>query len=427
MTTNDWALVDLVENKILINGLADFYKKGDADFVKIIETTDPRNNYYLQFGEDFIYFDMKLSNNNVFYKTIAKVFFGDYVIKEELIGNSVHTIAEFVHENIPSYVKSYEHEFNLDYVGSVIIFQSGKLMQLTSTNMITLFSSEIADSNYVNEVGEYKPTWCDEFNDYYYSNLGLTHYFDSFMSLGIVTGGVVKDLNSDVSSYFAIFIVLFAILFALFVFKRFNKKSQISWIIAVGIVLVIVFTLLFELAGYSLLYEDASAMSVKEYTTSCVSKVVHCSLMNQGFNYRYLKKNFYSVDNNLFQVTTKDYLDKVLMKCYDDMPPEHKDYVTVNKFDSNVRFSNRVLIEINTDISYEDDQYREKFNVFKLSVPIKMNDLVRFAETIDKIDLSYLGESGYNIRVYEMENEPLYVITDPGSKLFDKEFKLLVQ
>ena len=85
------------------------------------------------------------------------------------------------------------------------------------------------------------------------------------------------------------------------------------------------------------------------------------------------------------------------------------------------------LIEINTDISYEDDQYREKFNVFKLSVPIKMNDLVRFAETIDKIDLSYLGESGYNIRVYEMENEPLYVITDPGSKLFDKEFKLLVQ
>jgi len=426
MTNKNFALVDLVKKTINLNGLANYQKKNK----EIIKSIDQNNEFLLTFDKEFKEFDLKLINKDVSNlvdgSILANVSFGDYELTENLINDKIHTIAYFSHKSSTNYIKSYEHEFNLDYLSSKIELVDNKLVQTTSTNQVILFSKDISRPNLIQEIKDYKPKHCDKYNLYYNDNEYLPNYIDSLIYNGNdITAAAIGFSNFDYEQSTYLFILLGLLFFStIALYHKKNKKSQITIYIAVGILILIAIGVLIGAVNSlsksnikASVINEYDTSSINSYTTDCLTTVAECSLAHQGLNHGYIIGTDTNLDKNTFQQQTKLYLDKVLMQCYEQMPHELKTNVKVSYFDSNINYIGNVIIEVNSDMSVRNDFSEQEMSTYKLNPNKGINKLIDFAQPIKDIDLTYLGESDYNVNVYDVENT-LFIITDEeGFKL----------
>ncbi len=418
MTNNDYAVVDFASSSIQMNGLADFYKlseRADSDFTKMIDSNDAANEFSLTFDSNFINFDLQSKG------AVANIYLGNYKLIE-----GENTIVEFSHPAHPNYLKSY------DNTKLKVSLTDGKLQ----TSKTTLFHRDIAKQNLKQEIDNYKPQHCEQCHLYYNNDQPLLNYIDKVLvgDGGVtgndVTGAFIGYNSNNQTGLFLLFALLF--LSTLTIYRMKSKKSQITVFIALGIVILIVFAILYITIAPSMTtkattFEQFDTTSVKAYMSDCLNKVAQCSLTHQGLNFGYITIDDDSdeLNTNTFQEQTKQYLDKVGLECYQDMPQALKYNIKVNTFNSDIHYLGNSIIDIDTDMTARSDTTEQDISTYKINPKVNINKLIQFTQNINQIDLAYLESSEYRINIYEIDNKPLYVITDPGSEVFGKEFKIV--
>ncbi len=422
---NEWTFIDFTSKMIKLNSLVEFNKG-----VNLINSEDDENQFDLMFDDDFVNFDLKLENDDVI-EDPGTIYIGNYEINEELRGSKIHTIVNFIHEDVTTYIKSYEHKFNEEFFDAKIMYQDGKLIQKSDKNEIILFTSGLAEPNLKQEFNDYKNNVCDQYNSYYDNNF-LPNYVDTLFNDNRITGNIVNLAGYDYEQSHYYFIILGILLFSVLAFYslRLKKKSQVTMFIIIGIVIVFVFAILYVTVSEAFMNgkvttNNAEISSLQLHMQDCLTRVTMCSLEHQGMNYGQTKLINKDYDIDIFKSHTKEYLDKVSMKCYDDVPNELKQGIAVTFFDSYIVYDQNTIIDFETDMTLIKDASENGIYDYKINPPVKVKALVDFATEISEIDLTHLGESGYNINVYEINNEPLYVVTDAGSKIFNKDFKII--
>ncbi|MFW6220497.1 MAG: hypothetical protein ACOC3X_02370 [Nanoarchaeota archaeon] len=236
--------------------------------------------------------------------------------------------------------------------------------------------------------------------------------------------------------------------------KKKNKKSQVTFFIILGIMILFIFVVLFT---YISSFSDINIFKkspVGIYVEECLFLTTSRALTLLGIQGGYINPNPYynfsniSIDiaynegtnslvtNDEFKDELKFFIDNYLNDCLNDF--DH--FVNlgynfeVGEPNSKIIITNKnIIVDLNYKISYYLDDNTKKYRIedFRTTVPIRINKILDAGNEIIEINknnngyinMTHLTELDFNVDVITEDNVHIYVIEDEKSIIFFNPYK----
>ena len=432
--TKNVGYVSLIEHKILLNGIIDYYRYGfevaDTGTIKIVKETDLGMHKIYEGLHEGNVAVINLDNNNIyagldlsvgkfkFFDLLYKIHFDDmfvYGVGSDSVNGSVEVerYADWEHTKTPLVLTKFtENNFDLS-------LDKGIVKKLTGNNTITFFSASDNSKKILNQtIVEYNSLnpECAAYDEEYFVNS--------------------KDKDKTILNLLSV-LSLFLLIPISILRKEIKKnKGQIAFFLVLAVIIMMVIGMtIFVVSRISIQGAEKNTQfqqakqTVLNYVDNCNEENLKCSLHRAGLN----GGNIIYPSKKTSIIAIQDYIEESINSCISKFPNNFGFQLSIDKSEAEIIFNdessqllNKQKIKISNSGTYG---YTDKFSA---NIPIRFKTLQNYENQIKSFDklkmnqnhinLNVLTSSGLNTELYEISGKTTYIFNE---YIKDDQYKYL--